>query len=325
MDDDDNEVNIRGFSWFGLLFIIILSIYVCVIAFQSAVNYGTVLDNDDDKLPDTRGSLTFYLWVNVIVGFAALYIFVLFLYKLFFGNRNVYKDAFEKTLKRAYAIGDIGEIQKINECKEIGFGKDVQACSEFHNTKLKAQKVSYYLENARYVGDNVGGVADIHETAYENLCELKDSAIDCIKDKFQPMSTEEIYKAGGVTTGSEFDAAKKYSRSLIQLNNGEIMELDKKIKNVEPNEIIDDILINNKKASEAKSDDFKAAEKAAETALNAAAAAAEQDSGETENKKKEEQKARKEVDKIKKLKTREGKMAELLQWGKSSKVRRGRK
>lgn len=318
---NENEVNIRGFSWFGLVFIILLSIATCIIAFSSAVNYGAVLANDDNNLPDTRGSITFYLWVNVIVGFFALYIFLLFLYKLFFGNRNVYQDAFKKSLESAYAIGDINKIEQIHQCKDIGL-QDEQSCSEFHNRKLKSDKVAYYLENARYVSDTVNTVSDIHETIYETNCELKEKAIECIKDTLEPMSTKELYVTGGVRSDEDIQKAKELSENIIQQNVEEVRNLNFEIEDTK--KVINETGGFKYNFTEQNIKD-KITELRNPVEANESESVEDKTTREAENKEKAD-KLQKSYNKYEnKTKIKNKKVEELLSWGKPSKLKKSKK
>ncbi len=221
----EDEAYIRGFSWGGLFFIILLSLFVCVLCFYNATNYGAVLANKDKQLPDTRGSITFYLWLNVIIAVYALYIFILFLYKLAVGNKNPYKDILGGLINEAVSLNNFEEVSKLSDCKAIGF-VNAEQCEDFNNKPLKIDKVAYYLENVRYVSDIVNDQVDIHENIYERACEIKDKAIDCIATKLEPLSTKELYKIGGVKGTEDLNKAKKLSEELIEKNVEDIKDLE---------------------------------------------------------------------------------------------------
>ena len=209
------------------MFIILLSLFVCILCFYNATNYGAVLANTDEQLPDTRGSITFYLWLNVVIAAFALYIFILFVYKLAFGNRNPYKDVLGGLIKEAIAVKNFDEVKKFSDCKTIGLNAD--QCEDFNNKSLRSDKVAYYLENARFVEDIVNENSDIHENIYQRVCEIKDKAIDCIKKRLEPLTTKELYESGGVKEKEDLKKAKELSEKLIHKNIEEIQDLDRKI------------------------------------------------------------------------------------------------
>jgi hypothetical protein len=236
MPASDNELYIKGFSWGGLIFIILFCLFVLIITLGSAYNYATVLDNDDDSLPDSRGSITFYLWVNVIVGVFAIYIFILYVWKFMFGNKNPYTDNFDSLKNYANGILDEKSKANIKVCQEIGL-KDPEDCKEFSNKILKSDKVAYYLEKARYVADQVNDKVDIHENIYERLCDIKQKAAECIVENLETQVTKKLYEIGGVVGETELNgAAKIASVKLITENNKDINQIQEDITELESQE-----------------------------------------------------------------------------------------
>ena len=193
---------ITQFSRIGIFLSLILTITLSIISIINANHYNTILgdsNNGDETLNGvSRGTLFWFLWLNIILATISILLSFYFIYRfLFYGS--ITESVGIKKLNSA--LGSMADGQAGNKlmnsvtdakyCKELGIKGDYYTgdCAEYVR-KSDDGKVDYYLEKSFYIKD-----ADVNKKVKDTYCKYVSGSKcnknlnnlrDEIKENFEP-------------------------------------------------------------------------------------------------------------------------------------------